>query len=156
LALFYSLLGLPIVSNALIQGLQADYARLQRPSDARGARVVVVIGAGVVSYAADGHTLHQLDRRTAYSVLEAARVNQLLDACWVIASGGIANTVSQTAPESEVMRDQLITLGVPAAKILVESESRNTAEQIANISRMVRERRLPEPVVLVMTPAQAR
>src|SRR5207253_2406095 len=37
-----------------------------------------------------------------------------------------------------------------------ESESRNTAEQIANITRMVRERQLPEPVVLVMTPAQAR
>lgn len=156
LALLYCALGMPIVSNVLMQALQADHSRLQKPNDALGARVVVVIGAGAVSYAADGRAIHELGRRTAYAVLEAARVYHLIAASWVIASGGIPDSVSQTAPESEVMRDELIRLGIPPDKILVESQSRNTAEQIINIARMLRDERLPARVVVVTTPAQSR
>jgi uncharacterized SAM-binding protein YcdF (DUF218 family) len=54
------------------------------------------------------------------------------------------------------MRDELIRLGVPPDKILVESESRNTAEQILNITRILRDARLSAPVVVVTTPAQSR
>jgi uncharacterized SAM-binding protein YcdF (DUF218 family) len=156
LALLYCVLGMPIVSNVLVQTLQAEHTRLQKPSDALGARVVVVIGAGVVSYAADGRAIHEVGRRTAYAVLEAARVYHLITASWVIASGGIPDSASQTAPESEVMRDELIRLGVPPDRILLESESRNTAEQVTNITRILRHEQLPSPVVVVTTPAQSR
>ena len=127
LCLLYCILGLPIVSNALIHTLQAGYKPLETPGDAKDARVVVVIGAGVVSYTSDGRAIHEMASRTAYTVLEAARIYQLTNPSWVIASGGIPNSVSQTVPESEVIRGELVRLGVPADRILVDSTSRNTA-----------------------------
>jgi uncharacterized SAM-binding protein YcdF (DUF218 family) len=156
LGLLYGMLGLPAVSNSLIRGLQAGYARLETRSDARGADVIAVIGAGVVSYEADGLVIHEMARRTAFSVLETVRVYQLTHPSWVIASGGIPNPISQAAPESEVIRDELVRLGVPCNRILMDSESRTTEEQIANIARILRERRLPGRLVMVMTPAHTR
>ena len=42
------------------------HSRLQRASDAQGARVVVVMGAGVVSVVANGRAIHELGRLTEY------------------------------------------------------------------------------------------
>ena len=156
LGLLYTALSLPIVSNALIETLQIDDPRFERPSDAREARAVVVIGAGVVSHSANGRSIHAMVGRTAQTVLEAARVYELTNTAWVIASGGIADALTQTVPESAVMRDELVRLGVPPGRILVESESRNTAEQIANVARIIRERQLPNRVIFVTTPAHSR
>jgi uncharacterized SAM-binding protein YcdF (DUF218 family) len=153
LGLLYTVLSMPIVSHALIETLQADYGRLEQPSDAT---TVAVIGAGVVSHSANGQSIHAMRGPTAHAVLEAARVYKVTNAAWVIASGGIADPRSQTVPESQVMRDELIRLGVPAGRILVESASRNTAEQIANLARMLRERQLPNRVIVVTTPVQSR
>jgi uncharacterized SAM-binding protein YcdF (DUF218 family) len=152
----YFILAIPVVSNALISMLQVETARLDQPADARGARVVVVIGAGVVSYEADGRAIHELGRRTAFTVLEAARIFQLIGGSWLVTSGGIPDPVTQTLPESEVMRDELVRLGVPAARILLDSESRNTAEQVANVARLLRDKQLTGPIVAVMTPAHSR
>lgn len=88
LGLLYAALSLPVVSNALIETLQVDYPRLERPGDAGGAPTVVVIGAGVVSHSANGQSIHAMRGPTAHAVLEAARVYQLTNAAWVIASGG--------------------------------------------------------------------
>lgn len=156
LAALYLALSLPIASNALVAGLQADYGSIQNPGDAKGARVVVVIGNGAFSYVASAGGVHQLAGRTVYCVLEAVRLYRLIQPRWIVASGGVADPDAQTRPESEMMRDELVKLGVPADRILLESESRRTAEQIANVAQLLRAQRLPEPVVLVTTPAHMR
>jgi uncharacterized SAM-binding protein YcdF (DUF218 family) len=114
-----------------------------------------VIGNGAVSYGAGERAIHQLSRRSAFAVLEAARVCSLLDPEWVVASGGIVGP-SQQKPESEIMRVGLEALGVRPERIVLESESRTTAEQIAGIARLVRERHIEGPLVLVTTPAHSR
>lgn len=156
LVVIYALLAMPAVSNMLVQVLQAADPPLVRSSDAKGATVVVVIGAGVVSYEADGKTIHQLARRTTFALLEAVRVHKLIGASWVIASGGVADPLAQSEPESIAIGDHLVSLGIPRDQILHESHSRNTAEQLANVTQLVRERKLPEPVILAVVPAQSR
>jgi uncharacterized SAM-binding protein YcdF (DUF218 family) len=157
LSALYFLLSLPIVSSALIDTLRvADRDHAPERAIGDNPAVLVVIGAGVVSYSANGRSIHEMGRRTAYRVLEASRIYQLTEPAWVIASGGIADPASQIVPESAVIRDQLITLGVPADRILLESQSQNTAEQIANVARILRERQLPNRIVVVTTPADSR
>jgi uncharacterized SAM-binding protein YcdF (DUF218 family) len=156
LALLYLVLALPLVSNALIAGLEPDYTPIRTKEDARGASVVAVIGNGVVTYASRDRAIQGFARRTAFAVLEAVRIHDLIQPSWMIASGGIPNPSSQTKPESEVMRDELVRLGVPSDRILLESGSRNTAEQTTNIAALLREKGLTGPVVLVTTPAHSR
>jgi uncharacterized SAM-binding protein YcdF (DUF218 family) len=156
LAVAYVLLATPAVSSALIRGLHSGFASVERPADAVDARVVVVLGNGAVSYVAGGRALHQLVRRSAHCVLEVARLYDLLRPEWIVASGGVADPRAQTRPESEIMRDELAELGVPSGRILLESESRSTAEQVAAVARLLRERALGERIVLVTTPAHAR
>jgi uncharacterized SAM-binding protein YcdF (DUF218 family) len=152
----YVLLATPAVSSALVRGLHAGFGSIERPADAGGAPVVVVLGNGAVSHVAGGRALHQLVRRSAYCVLEGARLYELLRPEWIVASGGVADTRGQTRPESEIMRDELAKLGVPSDRVLLESESRSTAEQVAAVARLLREHALGDRTVLVTTPAHAR
>jgi uncharacterized SAM-binding protein YcdF (DUF218 family) len=156
LAALYLVLSLPAVSSALIASMSGPYGSIRDAGDARGARVVVAIGNGAVTYAAGEQALHQLGRRTAYIVLETARLYRLLAPEWVVSSGGIPDSRSQQRPESEIMRDALVTLGVPADRIVLESGSRNTAEQLAGIARVAADRHASGPLVLVTSPAHAR
>jgi len=156
LGILYVALSLPVMSNALIAGLRTDHLPITKLSDARGARTLVVIGDGAVSYVADGRAVHQVVRRTAFGVIEAARLYVLLKPQWVIVSGGIPDPMTQARPESEIMRDELVRLGVPTEHILLESTSRTTAEQLANVVRLIRDKTIGGPVVLVTTPAHAR
>lgn len=155
LAAIYLVLALPVVSNVLIAGIEPDIAPLETPANARGARVLAVVGNGVATYAAPNGAIHQMARRTAFAVLEGARLYHLLRPEWVIASGGIPSPASQHQPESVVIRDELVALGVPAERVVLESDSRNTEDQMANIAALSRERHW-SPIVVVTTPAHAR
>jgi uncharacterized SAM-binding protein YcdF (DUF218 family) len=152
----YWLLSLPVFASVLIQGLQGDYGTIQTTKEAKGARLVFLVGNGTVSYSARGFALDQLTRRTAFCVFEAARLYRLIEPAWIVASGGIADAATQSKPESEMMRDELVRLGVPANRILLESESRSTVQQVANVADMIRLKQLSEPMVLVTTPAHIR
>lgn len=154
-ALLYLLLSLSPVSSVLIAGLQGEYQPITDATGARGANVVVVIGEGAVTYAAGERALHQLGRRTAFAVLEAERLYRLLEPDWIITSGGIPDPELQTRPESAVMRDVLVGLGIPAERVLLESGSTNTAEQVAAVRRLLASRNLSGPVVIVVTAAHA-
>jgi uncharacterized SAM-binding protein YcdF (DUF218 family) len=71
----------------------------------------------------------------AARVLEAARVFALVHADWIISSGG---ALADETPSSEVMRDALVQLGVPARQILLESESRDTHDEAVLIAPMLK------------------
>jgi len=122
----YVLLSLPAVAHALIGNLQQPHGTIYLASEAGGARVLVVIGNGSVRYAAMEFAVDQLTRRSVFCVFEAARLYRLIDPDWVVASGGIAGSDPHARPESELMREQLITCGVVAERIVLESTSRTT------------------------------
>ena len=149
----YWLLSLPAVADALIHGLQGRYGTLSAVADARGATTIVVVGNGSVSYSDGRFTSDQLTRRSTFCVFEAARLYQLLRIDDVIVSGGAPSVDTTARAESELMRDALVTLGVPAERIRSDSISRTTEEQAINVARLLQQRDPRAAAVVVTTAA---
>jgi uncharacterized SAM-binding protein YcdF (DUF218 family) len=147
----YLLLATPAVAHGLLSSLQASAGSLTGVEQARGVRTVVVFGNGAVGYRQGELIVHYLLRRTAFCVLEAARLHALLKPDTVILSGGPPPRQPGDQPEAEVMRQELIRLGVPAHALVVEGTSRNTAEQADQVAALLRARGIGH-VVLVTTP----
>ena len=73
----------------------------------------------------------------------------------VIASGGITERDPAAAPESTALHQALIAAGVPSDRILLESESKNTRDEVVIIKRMLAERRITQ-FVLITSPLHMR
>jgi uncharacterized SAM-binding protein YcdF (DUF218 family) len=124
--------------------------RLDSPDQAAGARAVVVLGGGIVSYVADGLALDDLGG-SALRVIEAARVYRLLGDPLVIVSGG--NTAHLDPPRSEAtaFRDAIVKLGVPASRVIVEDQALTTREEAVRLKPMLAARHV-DRIVLVTAP----
>jgi uncharacterized SAM-binding protein YcdF (DUF218 family) len=64
----------------------------------------------------------------AERVLEAARVFALISPAWIISVGGQPDADDPGLPSAVTMRDELVRLGLPAGRIVLESRSRSTRE----------------------------
>ena len=127
----YWIFSTPISAVPLIRAVTPEYPPVQSPSDAAGATAIVVLSGGMKSYHSRGAVFHAASREHSTRVLEAARVYRVLDHPWVIVSGRlIGSTGAQGEPVSEaaLMRSSLISMGVPAERIVEEPESRNTRD----------------------------
>jgi uncharacterized SAM-binding protein YcdF (DUF218 family) len=153
--LAYWALASPAGANQLARSLSTGYGPLQRAEDARGANTVVLLGGGSINLRAAGRRLSYVSYPTGLRALEAARVYHLLGDPLVIASGGVTGPDSGVPPESEAQRSALVTLGVPSARIVSESESRNTHDEGVVLRRMLRERNI-DRFVLVTSPLHMR
>lgn len=152
---FYWIGASPIVAERLVLWQGGAYRAILTPAEARGARYVVVLGAGNSTIRAGDLSLNTLPAGAALRVIEGARLYTLLDRPTIIVSGGITGRDQGARSEADAMRTSLIELGVPADHILLETESRNTREEAAIIARM-----LPgaarTPIVLVTSPTHMR
>lgn len=152
LALIYCALSTPLVADWIAQGLIGGFQPLARPDEARGADAIVVLSVGSTAYVVHGQEVPELGKDTAFNVLEAARVFRLLEGRpWVVASGGQGDPDKPRTPDSEMMRDALVRLGVSRDRVLLESRSRNTREQALYTAELLRERRI-RTIVLVTAP----
>ena len=151
LAFLYWALSAWLVSDALSAGLVSGYRGLATAADARGATTIVVLSVGSTAYGVNGREVPELGKDTAFNVLEAARVYRLLKQPWIVASGGPGDPGRPRTPDSEMMRDAMVKLGVPAERILLESKSANTREQAAFTSDLLRARGVTA-IVLVTAP----
>lgn len=131
--------------------LSGGYRPIASSVDARGARVVVVLGSGSINLRASGRQLSFVNMEAGLRVIEAARLFALLDRPLVIASGGVTERDPAAAPESIALRRGLIDLGIPAERVLLESESKTTRDEVIVIKRMLAERGERE-FVLVTSP----
>jgi uncharacterized SAM-binding protein YcdF (DUF218 family) len=129
LALSYWLGSLPAVADLLATRFHARDSRPASMADVSGARAIVVLGAGIRnSYMVGGHLTAIPDPQTIFNAVEAARIYQLFpDGLTIVASGGRQSDDQQV--ESKILKDWLMTAGVPAQRILLESGSRTTREQ---------------------------
>jgi uncharacterized SAM-binding protein YcdF (DUF218 family) len=141
-------LALPVVASWLEHGMPPRY-RPFAPTDAPGVTAVVVLANGIVSYEHYGLTVESLTRRTAYNAIEGARLYRLLQPQLVVASGGLADPTVLRRSEAEALRDVLVSLGVPRARIVIEPQSWNTATQAARVAPLVRDH---QRFALVTTP----
>ena len=136
-ALAYWFVSTPLGSGILVGPLVRGYHPLESAAEAGSVGAIVVLGGGTEEYSAASDALMSLSRSTALRTLEAARVFRLLNGRpLVVASGGTPRREQRT-PEAKVIADGLITLDVPADRVIVESESMNTREQALAVTRLL-------------------
>jgi uncharacterized SAM-binding protein YcdF (DUF218 family) len=119
-------LSTPIVANWLAGRMAAGFSSLTRFDPGQSRAALVVLGGGAHRYHSRGREIDVLTGHTSLRILEAARVYRLMNDPWVVVTGGIVSGWDSSIPESVLMRDELVKLGVPANRILVEERSRNT------------------------------
>jgi uncharacterized SAM-binding protein YcdF (DUF218 family) len=151
----YAALSTQVGASLLSRTLGGGHRPLESSDEARGAQAIVVLGSGSVNLRAAGRQLSSVTTEAGLRVLEAARLFDLLKGPLVVASGGITEHDDRAAPESAALRRALIDLGVPPDRILLESQSKNTREQVLIIKRMLTERGLTS-FVLVTSPLHMR
>jgi uncharacterized SAM-binding protein YcdF (DUF218 family) len=107
-------------------------------ADTRSGRVAVVLlgGGADTVHGVGGTTLAVPSGDGLERVLEAARVFNLTHAEWLISSGGTLDPRDE--PDASTMRDELVRMGIPAERILLEGKSRNTHEQAMFIEPMLK------------------
>ncbi|MCE9499822.1 MAG: YdcF family protein, partial [Leptospira sp.] len=67
---------------------------------------------------------------------------------WILITGGSGILFHQRNPEAEIAKKFLVQMGIPAQKILTESVSRNTAENVLKSSAILREKKM-KTIILV-------
>jgi uncharacterized SAM-binding protein YcdF (DUF218 family) len=154
--LAYWTLSSPFGADRLARTLDSGYAPLQKPEDARGARAIVVLGGGSVNARFAGGQLSYVNRGSALRALEAVRVYRLLGDPLIIVSGGVTDRLPGAPPESDAYRSAMLALGVPAARIVSESESRNTHEEAVVLKRLLRELGVDRFVLVTSPPHMKR
>jgi uncharacterized SAM-binding protein YcdF (DUF218 family) len=154
-ALFYLLISTQAGAGVLAWSLTGAYRPIASADEARGAKVVVVLGSGSVNLRAAGRQLSSVTVDAGLRVLEAARLFDLLNGPLVIASGGVTEHDPAAAPESLALQRALIDAGVRPDRIVLESESKNTRDEAVIVKRMLAERGLTE-FVLVTSPLHMR
>jgi uncharacterized SAM-binding protein YcdF (DUF218 family) len=131
--LFFLFLFFP-VSDYLILQLESDYPpMLNPPVSPKLDRIVVLSG-----YAEEhpGFPVTALvSEQTIYSMSEGLRLYRLIPGAKMITSGGIAREGER--PVAATMSEFLQQMGVPAADIIVEGQSRNTYENMVEVKKLV-------------------
>jgi len=124
LVLAYWVLSTPIAALALVRLLTPHVPPVMSKADARGATVIVLLGAGMDVQESRGGSYGAPTREGSVRVLEAARLHRLLGVP-IIATGGLG---SSQYSESGLMAHQLEQLGVAADQIIKEEKSSNTRD----------------------------
>jgi uncharacterized SAM-binding protein YcdF (DUF218 family) len=147
LAIFY-LAATPIGAGILTASLAHGMPRLETREQARGADAVVVLGGGMQTAKAGDMILSQLVSTAALRILEGARVYKLIDARFVIVSGGIADEHVELRPEAEQMATALVTLGVPADRVLMDTHAKTTHEHPEGVQPLLLAHHITQFVVV--------
>ena len=155
IVLAYLLASLPLGPRLLLAGLSPGMPRVGSLAAARGATAVVVLGGGAQSVRVGGLVAGELTGASRLRVMEGARVFKLIGARLVVASGGTPDGTDLLQPESETLRDALISVGVPATAIVQESGSKTTRDQARLVAPVLRAHGA-ERFVLVTSPAHMR
>jgi uncharacterized SAM-binding protein YcdF (DUF218 family) len=137
--LAYWILSTPLGATFISAPLMRGHPRLTSPQQASGATAVVVLGAGIVSYTTDGMAIDDL-MTSAFRVIEGVRVYRLLGDPLLIVSGGNTQQIEPPRSEAAAFRDAAIRLGVPASRIVMDTESQTTREQAITMKQLLGER----------------
>jgi uncharacterized SAM-binding protein YcdF (DUF218 family) len=152
---FYLVLASPAGAGLIARTLIGRYPPINAAADADDARAIVLLGGGSVNLRASGRQLSAVNFEAGMRVLETARLFDVLSRPLVIASGGVTERDAAAAAESVALQRALIDVGVPADRIVLESESKNTRDEVVIIKRMLAERGVGE-FVLVTSPLHMR
>jgi uncharacterized SAM-binding protein YcdF (DUF218 family) len=144
----YWLISCPAGAALLARTLTADHRPLGSAAEAAGATAVVMLSGGSRTVRAAEGRLPMVTSTSALRALETARVYRLLGDPLVIVSGGVTERDAQAVSEAEAIRGAIVALGVPAARVILETESRNTREEAVALKRLLAERRIDRFVMV--------
>ncbi len=138
-AVGYWLAGSYIVPETVRGWLTHGYAPLTRADVPAGRTAVVVLGSGSHQFRdwSEGQFV-VVDQIGAARLLEAARVFRLLEADFIVSSGGLIRPTPRTWPSGLAMAEDLVRLGVPRDRIIVESASKTTRDQAVLVKELLR------------------
>ncbi len=138
-AAFYWLAGAYVVPETVRGWWARGYAPLTRADVPAGRTAVVLLGSGSYQFRDwSGGQFVVIDRVAASRLLEAARVYRLLDADFIVSSGGLIRPTPRTWPSGLTMAEDLVRLGVPRNRIIVESESKTTRDEAVLVKELLR------------------
>src|SRR5262245_17463478 len=155
LALGYWLATTSVGAYVLVTPLTHGITRITSREQAGDAQAVVVLGGGALTARVATKIGGVLTSSSLLRALEAARIVEIVGAPLVIASGGIPRPDRDVRPESEMLRDQLVKVGVAPGSIVEESQSKTTHEQAVQVASLLRERQI-QRIVLVTSPTHMR
>lgn len=155
LALLGYLLSTPLAASGLVDALSAGYAQLDTASVNERVDAIVVLGGGGSTYQLGGYQLEMLSPQTSLRLLEGLRLYEMLDAQWIVVSGGKNERSGAAVAESETMAQELVVMGVPENRILIEAGSSNTRDQALQVPPLLNAQAV-ERYVLVTSPAHMR
>jgi len=150
----FSIYGLEYLFARVLVGAMKPFNASQIAPNKRTA--IVLLGSG--SWHAmdwDGRIAVYPDPAAATRELETARVFRLVNPAVVISSGGNPHPNRPMVPGGEAMKEHLVALGVPADRILVETESGTTRDEALIVDRILKAQGI-EQVILVTSETHMR
>jgi uncharacterized SAM-binding protein YcdF (DUF218 family) len=127
-----------VVPYAVSRLLTHGYRQFSASDVSSGTTVVVVLGSGDEWVAGWSDHLTVMKPTEAERILEAYRVFRLISPEWIISSGGRVDPSDPADASSTIIRAELIRLGVPPERIVLESASRDTYDEAMRIAPMLR------------------
>ncbi|MCJ7511765.1 MAG: YdcF family protein [Anaerolineales bacterium] len=144
----YWLMATPAFSSGAEGLLGRGFSPIATKAEASGARAVVVLSGGTASFEGAAGRVESLSEATALRLLEGARLYKMLDQPWVVLSGGPPGDDGLATPEAVAMERELVRLGVPEERILVEMTSADTHAQAQQIKPLLNSRGVEEFVLV--------
>jgi uncharacterized SAM-binding protein YcdF (DUF218 family) len=135
----------PTLAYLALGSLEWRYPPLdERPADAEA---IVVLSAGIEG--PDGPRVRpQLDHDTLLRCQHAARLYHQGPGCKVLVSGGKVDPEEPGPPVARVMADFLVQLGVKAADLIIEDQSRSTYENAVESTRLLKQEGIDNAILV--------
>lgn len=141
ITLFFYLTSIPVVSDMLVKSLESRYS----PSRSLDGDVILMLCGGATSNTPDINGLGNLSASSSNRLLTVARLYRLTNLPIVISGGQVFES---SASEAVIAKRQLLDLGFPSEKIIVEASSRNTAENARHVSEILNENNFTKPILV--------
>jgi len=139
-AVFY-LLSTGVVSELLLGSLESRY---EPPSEVVG-DAVIMLGGGATADTRDVDGLGNLGGSAANRLLTAARLQKKLNVP-IILSGG--QVYADSGREAQIAKRMLLSLGIPAEKIMIEDQSLNTKQNAQFVHKLLNEQGYSKPILV--------
>ncbi|MGG5255400.1 YdcF family protein [Neobacillus sp. SM06] len=130
-----------ITGELLLHSLEKMY---QPPKSIKG-DVIVVLGGGATGDTADIDGAGQLSGHSANRILTAARMYKKTRLPIIISGGSV---FKDSGNEAEIAKRQLVSLGIPREKILLDRKSLNTEQNAIYTKKILTASHFKYPIVV--------
>jgi uncharacterized SAM-binding protein YcdF (DUF218 family) len=135
----------PLISQRLAKSLERAYL----PADEKTVKGDAIIALGGGGRPKVFPRNHAEFNEAGERIFHAIRLYKAGAAPWVITSGGGIDFILKGQKEGEDMKELMVEFGMPADRILVESQAKNTRENALLVKKIMAEHGLKDTIVLV-------